>query len=121
MMTRSTPISGSTTSMRCMPSCSNSRPTSVRRHRAGLAPAANRHRRRDTVLDEPAPHRIGAPLRELLVVLVVALSVGMTLDQDRGLGIGLQYGDDLFECRRGLGPKVGLVKIEQHIGREADL
>src|SRR5205814_9071519 len=80
-----------------------------------------RYRRAAAMLRQPGPHRLGAPFRKPLIVLVVALAVGVPPDHGSGLWIALEHREYLFERRAGFRAQIPFVEVEQHVGREVDL
>ncbi len=66
-----------------------------------------------SILHQPILDRPGAPLRQVLIVLVFALAVGVALDSHWCVGILGQDRRDLLERREGIGPEGVLVEVEQ--------
>ena len=75
----------------------------------------------DAVRREPGAHRLGAPLRERLVVGRIAAHVGVALDRDARVRPRVHHREQVVELRLGGGLQVGLVEVEQHVGGEVDL
>src|SRR5438309_1353349 len=70
--------------------------------------------------DQPLPDGCRSPFRQLLVVRLQALRVGVTFDRDFRARVGLQYGHDLLERWRGFVLYVRLVEVEEHVRRHGD-
>ncbi len=82
-------------------------------HRVGLAEAGGLEPAGgDAVLDEPGEHRLGAGLRQGLVVVVLAHIVGMALHLDRQAGAGGQHVAGLLQQRERLRLERGLIELE---------
>src|SRR5271165_5825068 len=74
-------------------------------------------RRSDPLCYQVRLHRIGATLREALVVVLRADAVGVALDDCTALRVSIQERHELVQVVRGSGPELRVSAHEQYIAQ----